>query len=122
MPTGPFKKIITALSLSLFLVACSSFEDLTEAKSMVKQENYEKAIDILDDYKSQRAKSYNSQVHLDYAVYKLKDLKIDKLQRYKEAKDLLAEALELDKKNLIARNYYLMISKTINYEFHSTAN
>lgn len=111
------KKIITAF-LTLFLVAaCGVLEDLGAAKNLVKEKRYEKAIELLNQYKGTRAKNYNSEVHEEYALYKLSDLKIDKQQRYKEAKELLDQAIKLNPKNLEAKNYYLMTTKTLNYEF-----
>ncbi len=111
------KKIITAF-LTLFIVtACGIFEDLGEAKSLVKEKRYEKAIEVLNDFKTTRAKNYNSEVHQEFALYKLSDLKIDKHQRYREAKELLDQAIKLNPKNLEAKNYFLMTTKTLHYEF-----
>jgi tetratricopeptide (TPR) repeat protein len=95
-----------------FLASCSLFhEDMTSVDQYLSQGQYSEAIIELDDMKSSFAKKKNAQVHLDYAVNILKNIKEDKRTRYFTAKDILEKAVLLDPKNKEAQTYYLMVLK-----------
>lgn len=96
------------------LTACSLFsEDLTQAKRLVADRKYEEAIQLLDSYKSNDSKKYNSQVRVEYGIKILQNLSNPKEERYKAAKTIFEQAANLDKKNTKAKTFYLMMVKLI---------
>lgn len=107
-------RVFYILILSSVLVSCSLFsEDLTQAKRLVAEKKYEDAIQLLDSYKSNDSKKYNSQVRVEYGVKILEDQSIPKEERYKAAKMVFEQAANLDKKNAKAKTFYLMMAKVM---------
>jgi len=110
---GNFQKII--FCFCILLSSCSLFgEDLTQAKKLVSEKKFSEAIKILDGFKSNSAKKYNSEVNVLYAVEILKNLNKTKSERYIPAKEILERAVSLDPQNSKARTFYVMIVKQIN--------
>lgn len=109
-----FKYILVSLFFLSFSSCALLLEDLSKPKSLAASKQYTEAIALLDTYKSQASKKYNSQLHLEYAETMLKDLSIDQQLRYQQAREILEQALTLDSKNNKARVLYLAVTKLIN--------
>lgn len=106
------KNILSLCILVLILNSCSLFrEDMTHVNSLIQNSDYLSAIQELDSMESGFAKKLNSRVHVDYGIKVLKDLKVDKKERYQKAKDIFEKASALDPKNKEAKTYYLMVLK-----------
>jgi tetratricopeptide (TPR) repeat protein len=92
------------------------FQDLRQGETYLKEAKYQEAISLFDKHTSKKSKQLNSIAHKDYAVTILTNLETDKVLRYKNAKLLLREALDLDPTNQSAKALYKMLSKTMETE------
>jgi tetratricopeptide (TPR) repeat protein len=111
------KKIFFFILIVFGTSSCfQEFQDLRQGEVYLKEAKYKEAISLFDKYTSKKSKQLNSIAHKDYAVATLIDLEIDKTLRYKNAKLLLREALDLDPANQSAKSFYKMLSKTMEAE------
>ncbi len=111
------KKIFFFILIVFGTSSClQEFQDLRLGEAYLKEAKYKEAINLFDKHTSKKSKQLNSIAHKDYAVSTLTNLGIDKTLRYKNAKLLLREALDLDPANQSAKALYKMLSKTMEAE------
>jgi tetratricopeptide (TPR) repeat protein len=111
------KKIFFLILIVFGTSSCfQEFQDLRQGEIYLEQAKYKDAISLFDKYSSKKSKHLNSIAHRDYAITTLTNLEIDKTLRYKNAKLLLREALDLDPTNQSAKALYKMLSKTMEAE------